>query len=278
MSAPSDDPEARKAGIAAVFDRGADVYDQVGVDFFTPAAGDLVTRARLREGERVLDVGTGRGAVLFAAASAVGASGQAAGIDLSPRMVELTQAEAAARGLTNVSVSQGDAECPDFPPASFDAVLAGLVIFFLPDPSVALARYANLLAPGGRLGFTTFGRQDPNFEAGMRAFGRFIPGEMPSRDERQGPFGSPEGITGLLTASGFSNIAIDEVTYASRFTDPDHWLAWVWSHGGRHTLERVPSDRLDEATDAAKEAFEAARTPDGDYLIETEIRFTIARL
>jgi hypothetical protein len=39
----------------------------------------------------------------------------------------------------------------------------------------------------------------------------------------------------------------------------------------------VPADRLDEATAAARDAFEPARTPDGDYLIRTEIRFTIAR-
>jgi SAM-dependent methyltransferase len=277
VSALPDDPETRKRGIAGVFDRGADSYDQVGVDFFTPAARDLVSRAELREGERVLDIGTGRGAVLFAAAEAVGASGRVVGVDLSSRMAELTQAEAAARSLENVTAAQGDAERPDFPDACFDAVLGGLVIFFLPDPAAALRRYSALLVPGGRLGFSTFGAQDPNFEAAMRELGTFIPGGAPPRDERQGPFGSPEGITTLLDANGFGTPSIDEVTYESRFTDPDHWLAWVWSHGGRHTLERVPSDRLDEATDAAKAAFEAARTPTGDYVIHTRIRFTIAR-
>jgi hypothetical protein len=50
----------------------------------------------------------------------------------------------------------------------------------------------------------------------------------------------------------------------------------VWSHGGRFSLERISAEQLDDATAAAKAAFEPARTPTGDYLINTEIRFTLA--
>ncbi|HKC27243.1 MAG TPA: methyltransferase domain-containing protein [Jatrophihabitans sp.] len=277
MSLPPHELEARKRSIAGVFDRGAGTYDQVGVDFFAPAARDVVARAALRPGERVLDIGTGRGAVLFAAADAVGAQGRAVGIDISSRMAELTQAEAAARGLENVTAMQGDAEQPEFADGSFDAVLAGLAIFFLPDPAAALRRYAALLKPGGRVAFSTFGDPDANFEAAMRAIGRHVRDNMPNRDERQGPFGSPAGIRQIVTANGFAEPVIDEVSYESRFADTDHWMSWVWSHGGRWTLERVPQESLDEATQAAKAAFEAARTPEGDYAIRTELRFTVAR-
>lgn len=277
MTLLPDDAQAHKQGVAAVFDRGADVYDQLGVDFFTPAARDLVDRAGVGAGERVLDVGTGRGAVLFAAAAAVGDSGHVVGIDLAPRMLELTGSQAAERRLHNVTAVLGDAERPDFPDGAFDAVLAGLVIFFLPDPAAALRRYAALLSPGGRIGFSTFAASDPVFEAAMRTFGRFVPGDVPARDERQGPFGSPDGIRDVVTANGFLAPGIDEAGYVSRFRDADHWLAWVWSHGGRSTLERVPPDRLEEATEAATAVFEAARTPEGSYAIETRIRFTVAQ-
>jgi ubiquinone/menaquinone biosynthesis C-methylase UbiE len=276
MTAPPMDPEARKRAIAAVFDRGAETYDQVGVDFFTPAARDLVTRAELRAGERVLDVGTGRGAALFAAAEAVGLSGRAVGIDLSPKMAELTRLDAAAKGFAHVMTLEGDAEQPDFADASFDVVLAALVIFFLPDPAAALRNYAALLAPGGRLAFSTFGAQDAHFDGAMKMLGSFVPADMPDRGDRQGPFSSPAHITELLTAHGFVTQSIDEATYESRFSDGDHWVSWLWSHGGRHILEQVPADRLEEAVDAAKAVFESARTPAGDYAIRTEIRFTIA--
>jgi len=276
MTSPPD-PAAMKQGIAGIFDRSADSYDQVGVDFFSAFGRDLVSRAQLREGERVLDVGTGRGAVLFAASEAVGPSGRAVGIDLSSRMAELTQADAKARGLENVTALQGDAEQPDFADASFDAVLAGLVIFFLPDARAAVNRYRALLTPHGRLGFTTFGAQDPHFDAAMEAMGQFLPGAAHERRDREGPFGSREGITRFLTDNGYAHPQIDEMTYESRFTDKDHWLTWLWSHGSRYALERLPADRADDAFAAAKDAFEGARTPAGDYAIHTQIRFTIAR-
>lgn len=277
MTTGRPDPATIKRKLAEVFDRGAETYDQIGVNFFTPMARDLVARVRLREGERVLDLGTGRGAALFAAADVVGPAGRAVGIDLSRRMAELTQAEASARGLAQVSAVQGDAARPDFAEGSFDAVLGALVIFFLPDPAAALRRYTALLAPAGRIGLTTFGRQDPVFDAAMKVFSGFVPGGMPPRAERQGVFGSPEGITALLTDNGYAAPVIDEHSYESRFSDPDHWLAWLWSHGSRYALEKVPADRLDEAVAAAKETFAQARTPAGDYAIRTEIRFTIAR-
>jgi SAM-dependent methyltransferase len=226
-------------------------------------------------GERVLDVGCGRGATLFAAAEAVGPSGWVIGTDLAEHMVALTAAEAAP--LEQVTVLVDDAEAPDFPEAWFSAILAGLVIFFLPDPAAALRRYAHLLAPGGRLGFSTFGAQDPNFEAAMRVIGSFVPHALPPRDERQGPFGSVEGIRDLLDRCGFDPPEITERTYVTRFRDPDEWLSWVWSHGGRATLERVPGTRMDEAEAAARAAFEPARTEAGDYAIRTTIRFTVAR-
>lgn len=274
MTKAAEEGRARKAAIAGVFGRGAAEYDRIG-DFFTPMGRDLVRDVGVAPGEWVLDLGCGRGAALFAAAEAVTPAGRVIGIDLAEQMVALTAAEAA--GLPQVSVLVGDAEEPDFPDGRFDAILAALVLFFLPDPAGALGRYRRLLAPGGRLGFTTFGAQDPNFEAAMRVLGSFVPAGLPPRSERQGPFGSPEGISELLGHCGFAAPAIAERSYVTRFRDADEWLSWVWSHGGRATLERVPANRLDEAADAARAAFEPARTAAGDYAITTTIRFTVAR-
>ena len=66
----------QKAHFSALFDRSADTYDAVGVDFFEPLAEALVRRAGLRSGMSVLDVGTGSGASLRAAAAAVGGTGE----------------------------------------------------------------------------------------------------------------------------------------------------------------------------------------------------------
>jgi ubiquinone/menaquinone biosynthesis C-methylase UbiE len=146
--------------IAGVFDRASESYDRVGVDFFSDVGRALVDDVRIGDGDHVLDVGCGRGAVLFAAAEAVGPAGSALGIDLAPGMVERTAAEAAERGLDNVRVEVQDAQEPTLPAAGFDVVLSSLVVFFLPDPLAALRAWRAATCDGGRLGLTTFAGRD----------------------------------------------------------------------------------------------------------------------
>ncbi len=81
-------PEQMKAGVAGVFDRAAATYDQVGVDFFRPIGRFLVSRTAPRPGERILDLGCGRGASALPAAEAVGPTGAVLATDLAPTMVE----------------------------------------------------------------------------------------------------------------------------------------------------------------------------------------------
>src|SRR3954462_8069778 len=92
----------RSARVAAVFDRVADVYDNVGVPWFTPIGQRLVRLAAPERAARALDIGCGRGAATFALAEAVGSAGHVTGIDLSPRMVSECRADIARRGLSNV--------------------------------------------------------------------------------------------------------------------------------------------------------------------------------
>ncbi|HEY3603999.1 MAG TPA: methyltransferase domain-containing protein, partial [Sporichthyaceae bacterium] len=99
---------AQKAAIAAAFDNSAATYEQVGVDYFGPLGAELLRRAAPAAGASVLDLGCGRGHVLFPAAAAVGPSGRVVGTDLSVRMVAACAAQAAAEGLTQVSVQVGD--------------------------------------------------------------------------------------------------------------------------------------------------------------------------
>ncbi|MFY1692932.1 class I SAM-dependent methyltransferase [Plantactinospora sp. WMMB782] len=258
--------------MAGVFDRGAPSYDRTGVDFFGPMGRELVRRAGLRPGERVLDVGCGRGAVLLPAADAVGPTGRIVGIDLAPTMVELTRADVAAAGLSQVRVEVADAEAPPLPEASFDAVLAGLVVFMLPAPLDALHAYRRLLRPGGRLGLTTFAAHDARFDEALRTLAQHLPEEhrRPPTAGQEPLFGTAESIAASLEAAGFQQVTIDEVPFESRFRDVDHWTAWAWSHGARALLERIPADRLPAAlADAARVLAPAG----GGLVLTTTVRF-----
>ncbi|WP_328470360.1 methyltransferase domain-containing protein [Actinoplanes sp. NBC_00393] len=223
-----------------VFDEAAADYDQLGVEFFTPMGAALAAAAGITRGDRVLDVGCGRGAVLFPAAEAAGESGRVTGIDRAPAMVSLTSAEAA--HLPQVQVLVGDAQAPDFPGESFDVITAGLLLFFLPDPGAALHAYRKLLRPGGTLAFSAFAQFDPRHRAAMQAVARHAvdpPPEMALAEM----FKDAGRLRAAVGEAGFLGTSVEELTVRSEFRDREHFLAWVGSHNGRELVRRVPAER-----------------------------------
>ncbi len=98
----------------------------------------------------MLDLGCGRGAALLPLARAAGPTGTALGLDLAPRMVELTAADA--RDLPQVEVRVGDASAPDVAAGAYDVVSCCLVLFFLPDPRRRSARGCRRSLPAAAWG------------------------------------------------------------------------------------------------------------------------------
>ena len=96
---------------------------------------------------RVLDLGCGTGslAVLLA-----GAGHDVTGVDFAPAMVARARAKAAAAGVT-VDLRVDDAADPGVPPGSVDVLLCRHLLWVLPDPAAALARWTGLLPRGGRM-------------------------------------------------------------------------------------------------------------------------------
>jgi ubiquinone/menaquinone biosynthesis C-methylase UbiE len=267
----------RSARVAAVFDRVADTYDSVGVPWFTPIAERLVAEVAPVPGERALDLGTGRGAALWALAQAVGPTGHVTGLDLAARMVRATRLEAQARGLTTVEVLVADAGSPDLPQAGFDIAVASLVLFFLPDPSTALQAWLALLRPGGRLGVSTFGTRDAAWELLDDVFTPFLPPQL--LDARtsgtRGPFASDAGVEELLTSAGFTQVRTAHLDLPVRFADVEQWRNWSFSHGQRTHWEAVPERHRAEVLDTAAERLQAAGDPDGGFTLTQEIPYTV---
>ncbi len=93
----------------------------------------------------VVDLGCGTGTLALLLAEA---GHRVRGVDLSPAMVAAARAKTAG---TAVEVVEGDASAPPYAPGSCDVVLCRHVLWALPDPSAALARWVALLRPRGRL-------------------------------------------------------------------------------------------------------------------------------
>lgn len=273
MSAPT--PEEHKSGVVAVFDRAAETYDRVGLEFFGPVADALVDRTRPRTGERVLDVGCGRGASALRAARLVGPEGRVLATDLAPAMVAGVRSQSG--DLPWLHAEVGDAEDP--PPGPWDVIQASLVLFFLPDLHTALGRYREALSPSGRLGLTWFGAGDDSWADVMGAIVGALPEDArPPRDTTsRGPFASVEALEAALVERGFRDVSTTTSRVALEFTDPDQWWDWTWSQGQRFLLERHEAlGTLDTVRDAVQPILEA-RARDGGLSWWTEIRVTLAR-
>jgi SAM-dependent methyltransferase len=107
----------------------------------------LLTEAFPEAPARVADLGCGTGSLSVLLAE----DGHLVhGVDLSDAMIYRARAKAAAAGVRAV-FTQGDAAEPGLEQGGFDVVLSRHVLWALPDPAAALARWVVLLAPGGRL-------------------------------------------------------------------------------------------------------------------------------
>ncbi len=265
------------SGIAGVFDRAADTYDEVGVAWFRPIAQGLADELAVQPGERVLDIGCGRGAALAPLAAAAGPTGHVLGIDLAPRMVERTAEDF--RDVPHVEVRIGDASAPGVPVSSFDVVASCLVLFFLPDPGAAAATWADLLADGGRMGVTTFGHQDERWKQVDAAFAPYLPPAiLDARTSGQrGPFASDEGMEQLLRDAGLTDVRTAHRTVEAAFRDAEQLLEFSWSHGQRGMWEAVPESDHETLRRHITDLVEQTTGAAGAFRFTQQIRHTLGR-
>jgi ubiquinone/menaquinone biosynthesis C-methylase UbiE len=141
------------------WDRAAPDYEKLWQEQLSVAQDELLLRAALTAGDRVLDVACGTGLVTFRAAQTVGSSGHVLGVDISGRMIDAAQQRAQERKLTNVTFSRTDAESLDIASGSFDVVLCSLGLMYLPNPELAVREMRRVLRPGGRVALAVWGER-----------------------------------------------------------------------------------------------------------------------
>ncbi len=106
--------------------------------------------ADLRDGDTVLDLGSGAGADVLISARRVAPSGRAIGLDMTDEMLELARANATAAGVANAEFVKGYLEELPLPDASVDVVISNCVINLSGDKPRVLREAARVLRPGGR--------------------------------------------------------------------------------------------------------------------------------
>jgi arsenite methyltransferase len=136
--------------------------------------GNPTAVADLREGETVLDLGSGGGIDVILSAKRVGESGVAYGLDMTDEMLALAQRNAADAGVSNVHFLKGVIEQIPLPADSVDVVISNCVINLSTDKAAVLAEIARVLKPGGRVGVSDVVAEDRLSPEERRERGSFV--------------------------------------------------------------------------------------------------------
>ncbi|MBN1587430.1 MAG: arsenite methyltransferase [Candidatus Omnitrophica bacterium] len=113
--------------------------------------GNPVALASIKEGETVLDLGSGGGIDCFLASKKVGPNGKVIGVDMTPEMLARARENAHKAGITNVEFREGEIETLPVEDNSVDCIISNCVINLVPDKLKAFAETFRVLKPGGRL-------------------------------------------------------------------------------------------------------------------------------
>ena len=208
-----------KRMIEQIFDDTAASYDRVGPRFFSQFGERLVEQMPLGPGARVLDVATGKGAVLLPSARRVGSGGQVTGIDLSGEILKETERLVRADGLTNVELRKMDAEHLEFPDHAFDVVTCGFALFLFPDMEAALREMYRVCKPGGYVAMTHFSKTPTPFDPGLSILmQQFMAYRVRVSLPPQLAY-TPQEVEALLSRFGFHSIKthseVNDIVYAS---------------------------------------------------------------
>jgi ubiquinone/menaquinone biosynthesis C-methylase UbiE len=264
----TDTPETRKAQIALQFSRLAPAYDAAGC--FAVYGQRLVEIVGIEPGQRVLDVATGRGAVLFPAAERIGADGHLEGIDLAEGMVQATNADAERRGV-RARVRVMDAEHLDFPDASFDRVLCGFGIMFPPNQARALSEMHRVLRPGGRIGLSTWRETESHdLSLVLVALGQASVRPLGSITE-------PEVLAKILAEAGFADVRVQADTHDFLHADLDAYWRGAMGTGARRSIEGLDPEQTARVRAALAERLERYRQADGYHVPATALIGTATR-
>lgn len=237
-----------KKDITDLFNKVSAVFDGSGPRFFAYFGKRLVELAVIKEGEKVLDVASGKGASLFSSTEKVGMSGKVIGIDIAEGMVNEINLEIQRKGVKNADAMVMDAEKLEFESGSFDQILCGFGIFFFPNYKVALAEFMRVLKNEGRFSFTTFLRKkDKKFMWLDELFEKYLPGFKDKRQDDDAPeFDTEEGLYKILNEAGFKNIQVISEEKVFTYKDEQEWWDKLWTHGYIRILEMIPKNKIED--------------------------------
>lgn len=164
--------------------------------------GNPLAHVKIKEGDIVLDLGSGAGIDCFLAAEKVGPNGRVIGIDMTPEMLEKARKNAQTGGYTNVEFRLGEIEHLPVADSTVDLIISNCVINLSPDKGQVLKEAYRILKPGGQVMISDIVISKPLPEVilnSVSAYAGCVAGAI-----------SPDEYLELMKQAGFSDIVVVE--------------------------------------------------------------------
>jgi SAM-dependent methyltransferase len=229
------DPDAFNAFEARGWDEKAAGYDRFFGRITGRLVGPLLDAVSVAPGTRLLDLASGPG---YAAAEAVERGASVVGVDVAGAMITLAR-----RLHPGLEFRQADAHELPFDDGSFDAAVANCLILHLGRPDQAMAEFARVLRPGGRLALTAWDLPDRASFLGVFLAAVADAGATPPQDLPTGPdffrFSVDEEFDALLRRHGLEDRAVTTIAFTHRVATADE--LWDGFLGGTVRSDRGPA-------------------------------------
>jgi arsenite methyltransferase len=240
----------------------AEHYETVSADRQFKAGQRLIEKLAVREGERVLDVGSGTGLLAEYVASLVGATGSVLAIDPLPLRIEIAKRRAA----PNLKFEVGDAyELERLPKESFDAVYLNAVFHWLPEKLAPLRAIQRLLKPAGRLGISTGARDQLNTiqEVRRRVLTREAFRSIAAADASVAHHVTAEELSQLLRNTGFAIEHLALEAHSTHHPTAEAAIQFAQASSFGNYLGRIPQELRAAARREIAIELEKLRDPEG---------------
>ncbi|HUG99658.1 MAG TPA: methyltransferase domain-containing protein [Gammaproteobacteria bacterium] len=249
-----------------------------------PVSERLVALAGVAPGHTVLDLATGLGEPALTAARRVGPRGRVLATDMAAAMLRGAAARAEAAGLRNIMFRAMDAERPDLPPDSFDAILCRWGLMFVPGLDEALRRLVTLLKPGGGFAAAAWATREevPMIQISSAAVAACAPlPEDPPGTLDAFRFAEPERLAAPMRRAGLVEVSWEPLPLTFEFASAD---AYTQFRRDVTTLDSKlrqhhPPHLVEAAWEAVTQAARDRADADGRLcLVNTALCFTGRRM
>ncbi|MCK8058159.1 MULTISPECIES: class I SAM-dependent methyltransferase [unclassified Fusibacter] len=229
----------------SVWDKVAANYGSVGPKYWNWFGEQLVSYSAVQEGMKVLDIGFGRGASLFPAASIVGDSGKVEGIDTSAEMVAHTQNEVLANQLRNIDVFHSSLEDYCENTGGFDRIMCGFGIGYLSASDDNFKILHKSLKEEGVLSLSVWTHQEDqswltsvvNKHLGITDTPDHASEEKDEEEEYD--LCTATGLKSFIESQGFSHVETEIVEKTFVFSDQEEWWADLNSSAVKNIIDVI---------------------------------------